>query len=434
MRARTHARRGALTVAAAIAATSLVVHPSAAVDGSDGGLWYYTATGMEEVHQVTTGEGIEIALIDGLVNPAAPELAGANLTVREPSYCAAEAGGAALPATSDLPAARHTTSVTSMLIGTGVGIGGAPSVRGVAPGASVTVYARFGTSSDDTCPAIGGTEGPSRAFGDAVSEGADIIVVPGDIDLAVDDYVAAIQGGSIVVGAGGNDGMPVSGWPATLNGAVATGTVGPGAVLDPGSPTGEGLGVVAPGADIRSIDPTFTTYGLSTGSSNSAVYTAGALALLWSEYPDATSNQILQALVRTTDGTEHEPTWDEDYGFGSVHVRQLVASDPMAYPDENPFVSDGADETPTAETLLASSADPAPSETAEPGVGSDGADAGDEPASDEDGSGDIGAIWITLGVVAALVIIAVIVVALLRARARRGSISGTDDQHGGHHG
>lgn len=427
MQRRVHARRGALGVAALLAATALLAAPASAADGTDGGLWYYTATGMEEVHQTTTGEGVRIALIDGLVNPGAPELAGTNLTVREPAYCAAEPDGPALAAASTAPAARHTTSMASILLGNGTGIGGEPSVRGVAPGAEVTVYAKFGTE-PDTCPAVGGSLGPAESFSDAVADGADIIVVPGDTNLSIADYTEAIQAGVIVVGAAGNDGLSVTGWPATLNGAVAVGTVGPGAVLDPGSPTGDHLGVVAPGADFRSIDPTFTGYGRSTGSSNSSVYTAGALALLWSLHPDATSNQILQALVRTTDGTEHEPSWTEDYGFGSVHVRQLVASEPTSYPDENPFISDGSDETPTADALLAAATEPTPEPSA-----SAAPDGADDPAA-EGSSGGTGALGIVLGAVGALALIALVVTALLLARRRRSSSRTDDLQHGGHHG
>ena len=426
-------RRAALAVTAVLATAPLLAISAAAGSDIDGGLWYYSATGLEEVHQTTTGEGVQIALIDGLVNPGVPELAGTNLTVHEPAYCAAEEGGPAMPATSTEPGARHTTSMASILIGNDTGIGGERSVRGVAPGAAVTVYATTGTD-PETCPAISGSAGYAQAFADAVSEGADIIVVPGAMRMDIDDYITAIQAGVVVVGAGGNDGLAVTGWPATLNGAVATGTVGPGAVLDPGSSTGDHLGVVAPGADFRSIDPTFTTYGLSTGSSNSSVYTAGALALLWSAHPDATSNQILQALVRTTDGTEHEPRWDAEYGFGSVHVRQLVASDPSAYPDENPFISDDADETPTAEALLATAADPSPApETAAPDEDTD--DAGDAPATDQSEESGIGALGITIAVVAALALIAIVIVALVLARRRQGHISSSDDlQHGGHHG
>ena len=422
-RRRQHRRRAALAVAAALVSAPLLAVPAAAGSDIDGGLWYYSATGLEEVHQTITGEGVQIALIDGLVNPGAPELAGTNLTVREPAYCAAEEGGPAIPATSTVPGARHTTSMASILIGNGTGLGGERSVRGVAPGAAVTVYATTGTD-PETCPAVVGSTGYAQAFADAVSEGADIIVVPGAMRMSVDDYTAAVQAGVVVIGAGGNDGLAVTGWPATLNGAVATGTVGPGTVLDPGSSTGDHLGVVAPGADFRSIDPTFTTYGLSTGSSNSSVYTAGALALLMSAHPDATSNQILQALVRTTDGTEHEPRWDEDHGFGSVHVRQLVSSDPSTYPDENPFISDDADQTPSAESLLATTPDP--SSSADPtGTAEDLGSSSDASLVGEDGGAGIGTTGIVIATIAVLAALTAATAALVLARRRRARSSTT---------
>jgi hypothetical protein len=98
---------------------------------------------------------------------------------------------------------------------------------------------------------------------------------------------------------------------------------------------------------------TWDYYGTSTGSSNSAAYTAGALALAWSAYPDATANQILQALVHTAGGTVVEtPVHDDDWGYGLVNARTLVSVDPTTYPDENPFLSDDPTLQPAAAHVL----------------------------------------------------------------------------------
>lgn len=432
MRTGFRSRRAALVGAIALAATPVLALPASASNDIDGGLWYYTATGMDEVHQRTTGEGVHIALINGLINPDVPDLQGTGLVVREPSYCAAEDGGPALQAASTVPGAQHATGIASVLLGNGTGLGGQPGVRGIAPGATVTAYAVNGPE-EGSCRTIeDATISRGDAFRDAVADGADIVVVPGTISMSTADYVAALRAGVIVVGAGGNDGLTVSGWPAALNGAVATGTVGPGAVLDPGSVTGEHLGVVAPGADIRTIDPTFSTYGISTGSSNSSAYTAGALALLWSEYPDATANQILQALVRTTDGTEHEPSWDEDYGFGSVHVRALVDADPTSYPDENPFVSDGSDEVPTADEL--GSGTPVPADSPTSGAPDAGATEPDDSAAADPSEDGEGAPVTIIAIAAALAVAAIIVTAVVLTRRRRVPTRTDDLQHGGHHG
>lgn len=424
--------RRALGAATALLAIPVLALPASAASDIDGGLWYYTATGMEAVHQTTTGEGVQIALINSLVNPDVPDLVGTTLDVREPAYCAEQEGGTALAAASSAPAARHGTSIASMLVGNGSGIAGEPGVRGIAPGATVVAYAVTGLD-EESCPTIGGSTGRDQAFEDAVTDGADIIVVPGSISLDINDYTAAIRAGVIVVGAGGNSGLTVSAWPAALNGAIATGTVGPGAVLDPGSSSGEHLGVVAPGTDIRSVDPTFTGYGVSTGSSNSSAYTAGALALLWSLHPDATSNQILQALVHTTDGSDHEPRWDENYGFGSVHVQQLVGTDPASFPDENPFISDGAEEIPTADELLAATSEPGASPSAS-SPSDTSSDSGPGSEAEDASSGPSGT-TVALIAAAALVLVALVVSATVVARRRKGSTSRTDDlQHGGQHG
>lgn len=414
--------RRTLAVVGVLSATALLA-PSAAAASAEDGLWYYDATGLADVHQRTTGTGVSVALIDGRINPEAADLVGAPLTVHEPSYCSEEIDGPVAAAADTSEDARHATSMAALLIGTGTGTGGAPGVRGVAPGAAVTAFA---DRVNESC--LPAADNSANAFEDAVASGADIVVVPGVIAFAGSVYADAIRAGVIVIGAGGNEGGPVTGVPATSNGAVATGTTAADGSLDAGSPTGEHLGVVAPGSRVRSMDPTFSFYGVTSGSSNSAVFTAGALALAMSAYPDATSNQILQALVRTTDGTVHEPTWDAQRGFGTVDVRTLVSVDPSTFPDENPFISDDPDATPTAEDLGAAVAQPEPDPTS---VAPGADDATDEAATTDDGS----ILPVVLGVAGAVVLAGIVLSIVFLARRRRAtSTTAQPQQHGGHHG
>lgn len=429
----TRARRG-LALAGVLAATTLVA-PVAAAAGTEDGLWYYETTGLAEVHQRTTGAGVEIALIDGPINPQTADLVGTQLTVREPSYCAAEKGGPALPAAITSEEARHTTSMASLLVGSGAGVAGSPGVKGVAPGASLRVYSQLiDTDRGEACPRPGsGTGGGVAAFHDAVADGADIIVVTGATSVQTTDLIDALDAGAIVVASGGNDGSQVSGVPATYNGVIATGTTGADGAVDAGSAVGEQLGVVAPGARLRSMDPTYSYYGVTTGSSNSAAYTAGVLALAKSAFPDATTNQILQALVRTTDGSEHEPTRDNWRGYGAVDVRTLLSVDPAGYPDTNPFVSDAEDAYPSAEELGAATTE---EPTAEP---SEEPAAAEPPTDDAATDESTGISPVLVGVVAAAVVIvaAAVVAAVLVSRRRRAASSTTNQsqqQFGGHHG
>jgi hypothetical protein len=396
-------------------ALALPTSSAAAADIQDG-LWYYNDTGLAEVHQTVTGAGVRIALVDGLVNPAAADLVGTSLTVHEPSYCAEVDGGTAAPAADSSPRARHTTSMASLILGTGVGNGGEAGVKGVAPGASVTTFAA--RLEEGLCPTSEELPAYNAAFLDAVASGPDIIVVPGTTDVDPEDVVEAVRAGVVVVAAGGNHGGPVTGPPAGYNGVVATGTTTADGTTDPGSPVGDLLGVVAPGADTRSMDPTYSYYGTTTGSSNSAAFTAGALALAISAFPDATSNQILQALVRTTDGSEHEPTRSGDRGFGTVDVRQMLASDPSRMPDENPFIFDTAWSEPQAEDFLDLDA---PDESETPDAPPPSA----APAPPEE---SISPLPVALGV-AALALIAGMSLVFRRRHSSRQTVQSTDSDH-----
>jgi hypothetical protein len=231
--------------------------------------------------------------------------------------------------------------------------------------------------------------------------------------MTADVVAEAQRAGVIVIGSAGNDTGIVTGKPATYNGVVSTGTVDSAAELDLGSPSGARLGVVAPGTETRAMAGTWDYYGTSTGSSNSAAYTAGALALAWWAYPDATANQILQALVHTAGGTVVEtPVHDDDWGYGLVNARTLVTVDPTAYPDENPFLSDDPALRPTAADVLGSD------EPGEPAVQmSAPAEAVDEPAAE---ASDAGLPVLPLvGGAATLLVVAGVATAVVVARRRR---------------
>lgn len=425
-RARTRRAWQGLAAAATLGAWALVAPVTSAAATGDG-LWYIDATGIAEAQQVATGAGVHIALVDGTINPGIADLAGTALTVKEPSYCAGEDGGPALPAAGTSEEAAHATSMASLLIGTGAGFPGDPGVRGVAPGASVTVYAQ---RRDGACyPASPETGGPNQALRDAISDGADIIVVPGTIGT-LPDVAEAVRSGVVVIGAAGNGGGPVSAQPAESNGVVATGSTDPDGADSAGNPWGPELGLLAPGGAVRTIDPTFSYYGTTRGSSNSSVITAGVVALAMSAHPEATSNQILQAVVRTTDGSLHEPARDEDRGFGALDVRQLMAVDPTTLPDVNPFIRTDAEARPSAEELgLVAEDAPAPTDAATAPASAE--DPADDPAP-EDGPN---LLVTAAAVVGAALLVAAVTATVLVLRRRRTATptDPTDQQHGGQH-
>ncbi|VTR76752.1 S8 family peptidase [Cellulomonas hominis] len=434
------------TAATALGALLLLAPAGAAsatsADPSDGGLWYYTATGMDQLHQQATGEGITVALVDTPVNPDSPDLVGTNLLMNEPAYCAPSAGAPA-PSARDDEGAHHGTTMASIILGTGAGTAGKPGVRGIAPDATVEVFA-LAPQDVDACHGVPGRPGgDNAAFHEAITSGADIVNVSGDYPFSADEMIYALREGVIVVASGGNDGGFVHGSPAFFNGVVSVGTLTPDVQLDETSPKLGGVDVVAPGADFRVISPTYDDYGRTTGSSNAAAFTSGALALVWSAYPDATANQILQSLVRNAGGEEHEPQIvDDAWGYGAVNVRQMLAVDPTAYPDENPFLSDDPDAHPSVAEIEAAAAEPGPTASSAPDTAAGGT------GDDESDAAATSAVPVLAAAGGALLVVAAVVAIVLVAR-RRGrrtppstSYQQQPHQHagtetparGGHHG
>ncbi len=373
----------ALGVLAAAGAPAVADTDPATVDE---GLWYYTRTGVAEAHQQTTGQGVTIAVLDGPLNPGVPDLVGANVQVS--GTCRDDAGAVAAP-TSTGEDALHGTQVTSVLAGTGAGTGGQAGVRGVAPGATVLHVSVFppgwdpdGFGEAECALPDGAARGYqyADAIDAAVAAGADIITMSFAGDIWGDAEVAALlraYAAGVIVLAGPDNEMGSGDTmldPAGLNGVVSVARHDiDGALPASMAPNGPYLGVVAPGVDLRAptvVDGSWERYSLVDGNSFATPWTAGVLALAWSLHPDATANQMIQALIHTTATTPEggEPTHDDVFGYGPVSVPRLLAADPATFPDDNPLLRplDDADAWPSTAAILEATGKAVPQETTEP--------------------------------------------------------------------
>jgi hypothetical protein len=430
-----HRSAAALTLVLSMAVSALVVTPATAAP-TDDGLWYYSAAGMDDIHRTSRGEGITIAILDTQINPDFPDLAGTRLNVHEPSYCAAEEGGPALPATSTDVKANHGTGITSLIIGTGAGINGQPGIPGVAPDVTINYYAvarpRDGASGLIECPSpadhdrsVGRPE--NEALLQAIADGADIISFSTGGQYKAEHIASAQRAGIILVGSAGNLPGAILDDPAAMNGVIAVGSVTPAITVWENSPSGPGLAVVAPGVDMRIPNLTFDGYTTASGASLAAPFTAGALALAWSQHPDATANQMIQTLLRTTGGSTHGLQRDDAAGYGLVSAERMLTADPSTFPDENPMLFDATDRVPLVSEVLSADAttSPTPTATAAPPAQ---AEPQDDDTDDSTGT-PIGLIAGIAGVIALALILTVVLIG------RRRSDATTDtDRRGGHDG
>ncbi|AEE45089.1 S8 family peptidase [Cellulomonas fimi] len=402
------ASRGRTAGAAAVALAVLLAVPatSAGAATTPDGRWYIDAMRLPEIHQVTRGEGVQIAVIDTAVNPAAPDLVGTDLQVREPSFCD-PVDGVDVPAATTAVEAEHGTAMTALILGTDAGADGQPGILGVAPDATVRFYATnaHGTPGVDDCPGLG----EDAALEEAIDDGADIVSMAFSSAALMHDAIArAHREGVILVAAAGNEPGQVDA-PAAYNGVLAVSGADKVGALLPG-PSGAQLGVVAPGGEIRVYYGPTWQYSVASGSSTATALTSGAIALAMSRWPDATPNQILQSVVRNTGSQAHELAHTDDYGYGVLNVARIVETDPTQYEDVNPLIAEDTELGPDASEIFGEASD-------EPTAGGEGG-ATDTPA--EDASSGLGTLAVVgLGVVGLLLVVGVVV--LVVTTRRRGS-------------
>ena len=412
--------------------TAVAALPTGATadDPTQGGLWYYTVPGIDQIHASgITGEGITIAVIDGPINPDVPDLAGVtNLVVREDSFCDADGDGNPEPGTGTGEDAEHATRMVSLIAGTGTGANGQPGTRGVAPGADVYHYDK--DAGGNAC-GLDGRDSIGLAIDQAVSDGADILSLSFSRSGLEPDALSALaraeRAGVVVVAASNNRGGTELGWPASANGVVAVESADVDQRLNPEAVTNPLLTVVAPGEKIHvvSADAAWADYSLSSGSSSATAWTAGVLALAWSAHPEATGNQMIQALVRTTaQAPGGEPVRiDDSWGYGTVSARNLMAIDPTTLPDTNPLLRDTPDAEPAYADIVGTGPTDPPA-TDEPTTEPD-TDATAPPVADDAETPDDGIDPLLLVAGIALVVLAGIgaIVAVVLARRRPASSS-----------
>jgi hypothetical protein len=279
-----------------------------------------------------TGKGVTIAMIDGPVDTSAPELAGANITVKTP--CEFEAR---------TRSKLHATAVASILVSKNYGL---------APDATLIAYAHADSSEEGTrkCKKLDASDSVAGLIQTAINDGAQIISIStvawhqNDQDKWA--IARAMAQGVIVVAGMGNDAKEENDITyARWSGTVGVSAIGTDGQLSSYSSWGPGVVAAGVGGPIKARD--YDTGGVKDvqGTSFATPVVAGQIALARSRWPQATPNQILQLV---THSGSNNGAWDQYTGYGALSLEGLLASDPSQYPDENPLADKGGGSTPTA--------------------------------------------------------------------------------------
>ena len=342
---RVRARNCVAVAAVGALAVGMVSIPAAPANAADtitaADQPYFAYYGLDRARaKGYTGEGVTIAMIDGKVDTSVPELAGADITVKIPCTI-----------NSTPVVENHGTGVASILVS---------SAYGIAPNATLLAYqmnlgANGGTPGQD-CLDSGNAMRSEGVwlFNQAMNDGAQIINLSASSEDGSDSMkwtvARAMSSGVIIVAAAGNDSsnndaLSMSKWSGVV-GVTAISTDG--ARQDYSS---WGQGVVT-----TSIGGPVMFRNLQTGASDSVFGTsvaspivAGVLALAKQRWPQATSNQLLQLLVKT--GLNPDHGWNKYTGFGGIDPGAMLNTDPSQFPDENPLAQKQGGSSPTPEEV-----------------------------------------------------------------------------------
>ena len=129
------------------------------------------------------------------------------------------------------------------------------------------------------------------------------------------------ENGIIFVAAAGNDGNESPNYPAAYPQVIAVGATDHEDKIASFSQRGDFITVVAPGAGIYSSLAWSSEFGSQDGTSMACPLVAGVVALLKSQNPQATSQQIIDCLIQGCDNIdEQNPNLIGKMGAGRVNV------------------------------------------------------------------------------------------------------------------
>ncbi|MFJ3938519.1 S8 family serine peptidase [Streptomyces parvus] len=139
----------------------------------------------------------------------------------------------------------------------------------------------------------------------------------------------ALEKGKLIFAAAGNSGNVKNEkeYPAATPGVVGVAGVDQDAKPVKDSQWGSQIDIAAPGKDMVSACSGGTQLCDGTGTSSASALASASAALLWSQHPDWTNNQVLRVLKQTASGNEKGLSRDDVIGYGVVRPR-IALTDP----------------------------------------------------------------------------------------------------------
>jgi type VII secretion-associated serine protease mycosin len=287
--------------------------------------WYLDAMHAEEMWEVSTGEGVTVAVIDTGVDVTLPDLSGQVLEGKDFS---GRPGGAQTDST------HHGTTMAAIIAGTGKRTNDNGSF-GLAPGAKilplrVTDGTQAKNEAEDIKDFSGSVSAAIRYAADSDAKIINISMGKQDVTPQVPEAVQyALAKGKLIFAAVGNSGDNgnIVEYPAATPGVIGVAAVDRNGKSTTESQRGPQVVFAAPGADIVSACAGGTQLCKSHGTSAASALAAASAALIWSVHPTWTANQVTRVLINTAGGTNSGEKRDDYVGYGGVRPR-IALKDP----------------------------------------------------------------------------------------------------------
>ncbi len=197
----------------------------------------------------------------------------------------------------------HCAGIAAAQINNGIGIAGVAGWNGQA-GVTDSNFIKIMPMKVLGSDGVGSSTAIASGIMFAVDNGAKVISLslgaPTQSQTLTNAINYAWNNGAVIVGAAGNAGNNIPNYPGATANVITVGATDSSDTMASFSCYGDWVDIAAPGASIRSTLPG-SVYGLMSGTSMSTPFVAGEAALLMSQNPDLTNQEIVDLIIGNVD-------------------------------------------------------------------------------------------------------------------------------------
>lgn len=272
--------------------------------------WFLKLLDIDQVHKLSTGSGVTVALPDtgvslhqDLIGSFGP---GFDLTTGR-------------PANADNDNDGHGTEMAGLIAGHGHGT--EEGMLGIAPHAKI-ISIKVTEGSTQPSELESGIEAASTVGAKVIN----VSLVTGPSEALARAIHAANQADAVVVAGSGNDSkVSKIGYPAALDGVLAVGAVDKNGRHAPFSVPGHNLGICAPGENIVTTG-LGSRYSDIRGTSAATAIVSGAVALVRARFPGLSARDVVHRITATATDIG-PPGRDDQCGYGVLNIVKALTAD-----------------------------------------------------------------------------------------------------------